>query len=606
MAEVGSGPEYFPTILPEYIGAVFKQGRYGPYVERRAVVVPDYDVLKEEERNSWLFENLNVFTDGTTPSPELRWKRTADDWLADIKIAARRGKLDRKTEQGVESDIKAMMAVSASARAMEQSGGSAEKYGIFITLSEKPDLDKQDAWSDFLLHNDSEKLNRVIDNPLVRHYYDRLLEHAGIDPNNHDLSDLSKSGVQEWKGKAKSQIKVDVEKARGTKDKKGKLVEYLENSAKKGGFDSYIAEVLLEADKVKEGQDDLKQEFVDEMLAKKIVLSDPVRWAAAKLACDAFIVDKFTRWDYLVTDKGRAREPRQLYPTPNWGGDPLRAVLEPSFLPKRIKGVYHGEDEEVLKAIDEAFRPGDIFVDEYDNNYTKDENEIRHPKLTTDQDAALQKILLPASMVGHLKDYYRYSNALATVIGSSRADAIPVWNEKTMGEELMSTANLLDQVYGIKESEVKIKLEGGNLTPQVGTVAMENEILSPIGKHVVGAMVARILYAKALALSAESQKPGFRENFRYFLVTEDRPFDKIQKFLLGQDEQGKEGFLASLGAGRTRFVFNGNKFGAQGFVKKTWQILETNDQNKEAWGSAERKQKIRAILSGLKAFSGSR
>jgi len=63
------------------------------------------------------------------------------------------------------------MAVTASARLMETSGGDLGSYLTMITGgAEKPLNSRQEEWADFLLHNDPEKLNRVLETPLIKDF----------------------------------------------------------------------------------------------------------------------------------------------------------------------------------------------------------------------------------------------------------------------------------------------------------------------------------------------------------------------------------------------------------------------------------------------------
>ena len=100
----------------------------------------------------------------------------------------------------------------------------------------------------------------------------------------------------------------------------------------------------------------------------------------------------FTQWEYeidkevlrLQKERGEEEKGIQLKPSPGWGGNPLTAVLKPSFLPRRIKRVYRKEDETIMNMTDSAFRPEkDIFERElgkFDKGIEEFEKRIREFK----------------------------------------------------------------------------------------------------------------------------------------------------------------------------------------------------------------------------------
>ncbi|MEK7187073.1 MAG: hypothetical protein AAB690_02130 [Patescibacteria group bacterium] len=547
MPDGTAGPEaMFGGNVPSHIGAVFETGKnlssVTPWFGDRRPLVPVLDVSRQNQRDIWALENMRVFSDGTLASPELQWKGVIDAWLTELRFAERNlNSAVRERVRETEKDVIAMMAVSASARAMEHSGGSASKYVALITHSEKGDLDKQDEWAEFLLHDDASKLNRVLRNPLVKHYYDGLLRDAGVKVDN------------EWSDDGKIQRKIHLDDGVINGDhpdnsmvRRGELVlaeflrdEPVDGGGYKGGYDAYINEVIKQED---EGGSSLFVGVSDEIQARRL------RWAAAKLACDVFMVDKQPEWEWLIDKKGKT--PMKVMPFAGWGGDPLRANLEPSFLPRAIKKVYlkpeHGGvgDDVILDMVDNAFRPNDIF-------------ERLHSAVDP----------IPASMVGQLKTYARYNDALWTFLGGSRAGAIPQWTKETM-ESLPTMAELLDQVYGGSK-------------PKEGVVLDGEEISKNVGKHILGAMIARILECKALAATVETAKPGVKDVFKLIFgeKDEERPFFTVMKFIWGPDLDSRAGFLSSLAGGRTRVVFRENKYGAEERLNNTWGILLTNDQS---------------------------
>ncbi len=569
-------PEGAGREIPRHVGAVFDQSIVRPsvydYVTNKDLL-PVLDIRKPQDRMVWALENIRVFSDGTLSRPEMRWKPVVDEWLTDLKTAASKVVVvedERKWARELELDIKAMMAVSSSARAMEVTGGSAAIYVSLITASENGDLDKQDSWAEFLLHKDSEKLARVVNNPLVRFFYCHLLEDAGFS-FPREWKDASKPLKYEEDIDRPGKLTLDVDKARS-----GPLVGFLRSKAPpgakdfeyRGGFDAYIADLLAN----NLVHPDVQAFILDEGFEKNIDTTSI--WAAAKLACDAFLVDKYAKWEYEVTDvlsstvDDKWENSYQLKPFAGWGGNPLTSILMPSFLPRDIKKVYLGKDKAVLDLIDSAFRPVEAL------------DKIKENKR------------LPASMVGNLKNYARYNDALWRLLGGSRAPGIPQWTNKIMQEELPTIVELLDQVYG-----------GLDNKDTINPSEPEN-----IGKHMVGLMVARLLQCKALATAVESAKPGFKEKMRILFDAkgESRPFLEVLQFLWGPDLDAKRGFLVALTAGRTRLVFRGNEFKeVDGALKDAWELLSSNDQDPNTRGRMKRLNTIGFILDSVQAFAKS-
>jgi len=542
MSETGEGPK---VVLPPYVGAVFMQGRNAPLAQERfydrttgdykaEFVQPALDVTKKESRFMFGLENIKVFSDGTLGQPELQWKSVVDNWLQDLRFAAERANLSVRDRKETEENIKAMMAVSSSARAMEASDGSAEKYAMAIAPGrEGVDTDKQDDWADFLLAKDPKKLVRVVNMPLVKEFYIKILTDAGMDVPPEWPSE----GVGDYKSLDAVQINssntVEVSNARN-----GKLAEYLKDSGKNGGLDDYIQEELLDAT----GNTDY--------YAGKYGLRKASVWAAAKLAADAFMVDKYTRWEYAITGEGKTTDTLRLKPYSGWGGDPFRATLEPSFLPRHIKGVYHeGSDRIILDMIDNAFRPNDIF------------DPINKPKRSRDA--------VRPTAVENLKKYHRWNQALWMFFGGSRVASISQWNRDALEKTLPSIPELLDQVYGSESGIEHIPTEDPHGTGD------------RIGDHIVGVMVARMLETKALAATLESAKPGVRQKVGIVFdgAVENRTFGEALKYLWGPDLDARQGYLVSLTGGRTRLVLKDNKFGAAEHLKNTYSLLYYNSQD---------------------------
>lgn len=560
----------FANQPPQQFVSLFREGRYGLNEKAWKDKVDFVSVRIDSDRNKWALKNMGAFNNGVIPAPDRNWKEVVDTWLRDMQDAAMLGKLDNgelKRVAETRKDLLAMMAVSASARAMEQSGGAISTYVATLTQDPKGDLDTQDKWAEWLLHKDPEKYRRLISNPLVERYYKRLCEEAGLDiPEGRDTGDKG-VGVCNF-GTDVKDIKVDVAKARGSK-----LVDYLRWDRKegnyKGGFNAYVDDVLLTGDTEEERREDE---------AGKV--DRATRWSAAKLACDAFLVDKLTRWDYEMS-KVRPGEPgyvegertlsdgrgdyqlhddRQLRPFEGWGGDPLRAVLEPSFLPRRIKGVYAGADRAVLDMFDMAFRPDDIF------NKQQRLYESRAIKKPVEP--------IPASMVGHLKNLARWGTAHWTALGGSRGPGLPLWTKDTLGKDLGIVADMLDQVYGGAGDIEEVRIE--NQTVQVKE-----------GKYVVGAMIARLLQAKALATAQETMRPGGWERLNQIFGSDKtpgaRPFAEVMQALWGDNLKAQSGWLVNRAGARERIRFvdrpGGLNYGTEKALSNTWDILASNDQD---------------------------
>ena len=533
-------PERFGApIPPTEMVALFRKGRLGMFEEFWKEKVTFLDVDKKQDRDRWVFLNMGAFNNGTIPNPETAWKGILDRWLSDLTDASRLAKLNpdelKETDES-RKDMISMMAISSSARAMDQSGGSAAKVVAMMTQDKEGDLDRQDSWAEFLLQDDPEKYWRVVSNPLVKYYYKRILEHAGL-----ELKDSVDTGE---KGKNISDFRVNTREAFG-----GKLFEYLvkykneERGKYKGGFDSYIKEVLLKGD----ASDSIKK-------WKNEGFNYDERWAAAKLACDAFLVDKFTRWEYIITEGWDTNLTPNFYvfPFQGWGGDPLRALLEPSFLPRRIKGAYKDDaDRAILTMADIAFRPLDIF-----NGGLKDKD-------------------LKASMATHLKHYARLNQAMALFFGSSRAAALPMWTKDAFDPKtgLPQIVELLDQVYGGAKRDI--------LGPD-GKPTGEKEV---VGKDIVASMITRIIECKAYAAASETARPSLGDLGKAIFDPEKgRPFLAVAQELWGPDYKGRSGFFARCAGPRTRLIFKGNKFKSTlESYNSAYQILISNDQDPNSW-----------------------
>lgn len=569
--EAMSGREGTTSIIPRSIVAVFRQGKLGIFEKSWKGRVEFLDLMKDEDRKRWCLKNIGAYSKGAIPG---HWKAVIDEWGAEFTDTIDSSGVDLRTRKEIEKtaeDLKAMMAITASAAAMVRSGGDPATYVGDLTGNPKGDLGKQDEWQAYLLHKSPEKLMRVVSDPLVGHYYKKLLDDAGIDVTwecgeavyeermraggqvtvvRHKVyMDEGRYYYNDGAGRQREieeekvgRIKVSEFQVNKVKARSSDLVRYLRSKGAgeyKGGFNQYIDNVLLGAGEenydpadVEKGKDDL------------------TRWSAAKLACDAFLAEgKFTRmeWEtskffededlragvrnqtYGYTEEGRKYrrdDPWMLLPDRGWGGDPLRGVLEPSFLTRWIKRMYSGENRVILDMVDAAFRPAGL--------WTKEGMEP-----------------IPASMATHLKNLSRWGTALGDFLGDSMGTGIPVLSEKMMGETLPGIAKLLDQAFGNKE--------------------------------VTGEAMAQLILCKATAATMMADKSGLKESLKLlFNPTGDakdvgaRPFLGVEKWLAGPDLDWRSGFIATLEHGGENLVFNER---AREMLRKAKDILAMGDED---------------------------
>jgi hypothetical protein len=524
--------------LPLHIGAVFSGGRNELQVEHESI--PVLDIKKENDRIQYILENIHAFN--VLLRQPTAWKAAIDIWLSDAQIAAQSKGLERGSFEEFKVKIMSAMAITASARLMESSGGDLGSYLTMITGGgEKPATSKQEEWSEFLLHADPDKLNKVLDMPLVATFFSVLMEDAGLvndeksrwrkepDSENPSKEIWKPSSLRMIKGKTIEDIA------------SGRLMKYLREDG--GGFNKYIEEVLLPT--------------VNKDVVENNKFSEDSVWAAARLACDVFLVDFFPRWEYLISEGGTKKV--DLYPSKNWGGDPLFSIIKPSSLP-RLKGVYRDEPK-LLDWIDASFKPLDVFVGER------------------------SKHLLVPSMATNIKKLARYNDALNTFLGDSMASGVPNLDPKTLPETIGKITSLFDQLYG----QIKEKDKNGNDIP--------------VGKHIVGAMLMRVFYTKVAAAVSESD----RATFLQIIGSDDekRPFYPVLATLLGPDLSGKSGLIKSLVAAREGIVIEGNMFGAEKQYKDAMTLLFTNDQTGSTSSSIAYHMRIALrILSAFSNFAG--
>ncbi len=567
LTERGRGRETLQPV-PLYFGAVFKDGKNEIHVSRHDLI-PSLNLKKPEDRKEFIFRNIHAF-DYRFRTPTA-WKGAIDDWLQDTIIANEalgEARLSPEEVRHFEKELKAMMAVTASARAMELSGGAMKNYlETLVGLDPKgnPNLDDQEKWGTFLLHSDPEKMMLVLANSTVERYYKILMKDAGLqyDPENNEWQDNpdskdpnkreQKASHLVWIGEKGERLteQKDIEKSVTQLRESGRLIQYLKNMARDGaGFQKYIQEVLLE-----EGDGNESRE---------------VRMAAARIACDVFLVDKYTRWEFILTIPERLSEGGKeaykkrtgtkevrdlnLQPLEDWGGDPLRSIIEPSFVARHLKKVYAGKDAAILDLADAALLPKDYFA-EIRSDGNKPEEERKY------KDVSKIHALVP-SMVTNAKKLSRLSDAMYKTFGDSMANGLPSWNNKML-EELPSIADLLTQIYG-----------GMTVTETTSGEKI------PLGKHMVGAMMMRLLYAKSLATSAESASPNFLDLIKTSSDPESktRPFMEVLYTLYGAKLDAKSGFIQTLTGPKTRLILRDNMFDAEKFYSATYDLLQTNDQ----------------------------
>lgn len=526
----GEGREGMGRMKPSFIGAVFTQGvllssvltyKYDNMGNVVGVdsLVDKLDVGNKLDREKFVFKNSRIFNDGTTSQPEMQWKAVVDYWLMEVKEAVNRSNGVCSREQGLslEKDIKAVMAVSASARAMEVSGGEMSKYLAVLAHAQKPENGRQDEWAEYLMHGDKgEKLMRVINMPLVKHFYLQILKDAGyeIPLDWHEESKVIK--YEEIRGLNIVDIKKMKKEA---EDGRNRLFEYLKSEGGyKGGYNEYISSRLM------------SDEGELLYLYNKYDTDSPSLWAAARLACDAFLTDKQTVWEYSFTKDYEKNPFGMLKPSPGWGGDPLREVIQPSFLP-RLKGSYPGKAAILHDWADSAFRPRDIFG----------------------QDLRLAEKILRVSMTENYKALNRYTTALWAFYGDPIAVGIAQWNKDSLGN-LSEIAKRLHELYG----GIRVEDTGHD------------------GKEIVAEMFSRIILTKAYAVLYERSKPGFMETIGMFFDIQEKqnPFQETASYLFGLKGDGKSGgLIASLAGGRMQYMFE-NKYGSAKNIQTAYAILK--------------------------------
>lgn len=543
--------------LPSGIGAIFVGGKMDQYIRNDEIDPQENMICRPWEaqgkiesfvdnsgrtvestsrngREGWLFENYYAAT--MERGAEQSWYGIVKFWCDDFEasmdwLEGRKEdypQLSSKEQEEFLRKIKAFGAVFASARAAEASKGDYSAYAMLIAppkLGEsKPDLDKQDDWKDLLLANDKSKINIVLGDRLVRHFFEKAVKSMGISVH---LSEPTEPGVPGWVGWEKWDGKINSASFEDTtvtgsegkaKMKEGELPYYLSEGGKRGGFDGFIREVLL------------SENATNEVTAEFGKYGRHELQAAAKLACDTILVNgMYSLWVYNHDKDGDYN----FAPHPNWGGDPFRFMLEPSFLPRRVKKVYK-ESPDVMDSLDSAFRPEKDLSKKKEEQKKKQEKEINFEFLT-------------ASGTTHLKKAYRLNAAIFEVLGDSQASGLASFSEQAI-DSLYNAAKLIDYVYGDTKQW---------------------------GKDVAGLIMGKILKTKAYALSSEWHKAGFRDAFKILMGSDDvvEALKKAIELVWGADRDGSGGLIAKIAGGQLYFKVKSNRLGAQKEFDEALRVL---------------------------------
>lgn len=142
-------------------------------------------------------------------------------------------------------------------------------------------------------------------------------------------------------------------------------------------------------------------------------------------------------------------------------------------------------------------------------------------------------------MTSDLKKLSRYFDALNALLGDSRGSSIPSWGKDVLSKDLPTIVDKMDQVYG----------------------GIEDAAKRPVGKHLMGLIIARVIFLKASAAVLESAKPNLADRIAYLTEAKGgESFEDARAFLFGPKLDATEGFLYQCCAGRTRIVFRDNMF----------------------------------------------
>lgn len=512
-------------------------------------------ILNSDGRNEWFVGNINKYLKGRIGGT---WfgvlKELTNDIDSSVEVVRRAGRLSSDEKSKITESRKetiAAMAVSGAARAMEGSAGSAKTYLTILCGardSRAADAGIQDTLDDVILHDHPERLEQVLKIKGVDEYFKKILRDAGI----------VDTSFKQWDRKTQSTFEFQPNVIEELVAGNLSLVERFSQTSER--FEGYINNVV----ESKTGTKDLTAEFVQ-----------------ARLAADVFLVDIFTRWQYSLMKEIESLSDERLVdlkisrndlynkvskmrPIESWGGDPLVALLEPSILPRRFKGVYSGNGKIILDKLDAAFRPTDA--------------------ISTIGDSKIS--LLPASMAVNLKAYDRFSDALMEILGGSMASGVASFDAR-VGEPLSKTVDLLVQVYG----------------------GLKTDTDDPVGKDLVGLMVSRIIECKALAAVSASADPSLGMMLGIIFEEEGgkgkspRPFLEAKKTLWGNNLDGRDGLLASWASPRIGLRFKSNRFEAQRHIKEAWELLDTNAQTKGQRDSMKQMNKFSIAMDAVEAIN---
>lgn len=601
MPEIGA--EGGVSLSYPHIGAIFEGSRiFGKGADQwRRPLVEVFHVWDPNETVIWTFRNYEAWREFGQFTSD--WFTATIDYKTDIETAANKGKRvgevsdptpeDPTRKKAVyapltkiefdearksESIMKAMMAVSSSARAMEQSAGVMDAYVMAMVGKNE---DHADTWQEFLIHKDSHKLDILRGERYRKEDVDRGRKKKGGSPVT--AADIGSLKQEEWNNgrtelkmvpergipivvhyweKLRADVSEDTpekirERIRQRKEMrlrgdppetwppiyKSKMVEYLDKRGRHykegaGGMKEYVFDFLL-------NESDAERE----RLVMEFGVDSQAMAAAAKLVTDIFLVDEYTSWEFGIhcieeefyEEKRRNRtlkegpkdEMMQLKPVINWGGNPLTCVLEPSYLFRHVKRVYaDSRGIELLDAVDDAFRM----------------------EIPSRMNPSFAENRLQPTMLEPLKALMRYARAISNLAGSSRANSLAGWDREALyGREvnLQNVFELMDQVEGDLSG-----VDRGEDMPEL-----------PFGKHAMGWFTAKILNIKARAALLEIAKRGVGETIT---VPEDEREELFSaaRWIAGDGFKWKSGLMRELASSRTRFTFAGKSI-----IPETWELI---------------------------------
>lgn len=569
MPEAGASSERFAgSAGAPHFGAVFEGSAATLKVEdyrTGKLMVKDrrgLDIENPEERRLWVFRNIEAFD--LRASLKIFWLQAIKDWEEDIDTALRQPlpqavkakSWEEKQEQnyqtakeieGTKDLVRAAMAVTASRKAMEVSAGSMDNY-INALVGDVPD--RADTWSEYLIHDDEKKIKTLNGNPLIRFFYTRLMNDAyfpeyekGAD--GKILEDTEGKPIPEYKrdknGKVERKDEFWEEAVVLSREPNpdSKMVEFLNKSGYKGGFREYCRQYLLR----------IKDEQIMKLVSMdNLALDDDVMLAAATLATDVFLMTDYSKWESgVISARDKKGNRLVLKPTPGWGGNPLASIIKPSLLPEDIKGVYGGSSV-IMRWVDSAF----TFAD------AKAKGTAADIKEGEDAKSFEEAFPIQPTMLTKLKVLYRYGQALYAFFGGSTAPTLPEWgrDQGTEGKQgIPAIVELLNQdlgrVYtGVQKKEIYDREQE----------KMPKYVRLPFGKHLMGDLVSKLLYIKAIASVRQFYRPGVLE---LVINSKDRRnMREVAEEYFGSDLSPKNryssGYIRASAGERLRFEYMNN------------------------------------------------